>query len=94
MTAVPSMDSHDENCSAGRDRRRGFSAHERSLLLVLERQLLEPGADGFQRVIPKERQAVSVVQTLAQFDNAITAPRNVWRDAAEYYTLWLPLESP
>lgn len=61
--------------------RRAWGLYEKFLVRSLKREVLRPGA----RYTPEERQAVMASQTIVDFDNAITAPRHGWRDAAEYY---------
>ncbi len=55
--------------------------YERFLLRKLRAESLRPAA----RYTPEERAAILAARTIVDFDNAITAPRNGWRDAAEYY---------
>lgn len=62
-----------------------FGMYERFLVIGLKRDALRPGPHGSLRVNEQERVAVERARTLAQFDDAITAPRNGWHDAAEYY---------
>ena len=54
---------------------------ERFLLRRLRAESLRPAA----RYTPEERAAILSAKSIVDFDNAITAPRNGWRDAAEYY---------
>lgn len=65
--------------------RMAFGMYEKFLVIGLKRDALRPGPHGSLRVNEQERVAVEQARTLAQFDDAITAPRNGWRDAAEYY---------
>lgn len=58
---------------------RGF--YERFLLRKLRAECLRPAA----RYTPEERAAILGAKTLVEFDDWVTAPRNGWRDAAEYY---------
>ena len=62
-----------------------FGLYEKYLLVGLKRQVLRPGPRGEPRVSEDERQLVEQARTIAEFDDAITAPRNGWRDANEYY---------
>lgn len=55
--------------------------YERFLVRKLRAESLRPGA----RYTPEERAAILAAGDLVQFDNAITAPRHGWRDAAQYY---------
>ena len=55
--------------------------YERFLLRRLRAESLRPAA----RYTPEERAAILSAKSIVDFDNAITAPRNGWRDAAEYY---------
>ncbi|MEZ5184506.1 MAG: alpha/beta fold hydrolase [Candidatus Nanopelagicales bacterium] len=55
--------------------------YEKYLLRRLRSESLRPAA----RYTPEERAAILAARTIVDFDNAITAPRNGWRDAAEYY---------
>jgi predicted alpha/beta-fold hydrolase len=57
--------------------------YEKFLVRRLKQEVLRPGA----RYTPEERQAVVAARTIVDFDNAITAPRHGWRDAAEYYAV-------
>lgn len=65
--------------------RMAFGMYERFLVIGLKGDALRPGPHGSLRVNQQERVAVERARTLAEFDDAITAPRNGWRDAAEYY---------
>lgn len=55
--------------------------YERFLVRGLRKDALRPGA----RYTPEERAALMKVRSMVEFDNAVTAPRHGWRDAAEYY---------
>ncbi len=68
-------------------RRIGFGVYEKVLLAGLKRQAMEPGPRGSVRVSPQERTAIHHARTLAEFDDAFTAPRNGWKDSAEYYAV-------
>lgn len=63
--------------------RRAGGWYEKFLVGRLKQEVLRPGA----RYTPEERQAVVAARTIVEFDNAITAPRHGWRDAAEYYAV-------
>lgn len=60
---------------------RAGGMYEWFLLRQLRRESLRPAA----RYTPEERAAILNARNLVEFDNAITAPRHGWRDAAEYY---------
>jgi predicted alpha/beta-fold hydrolase len=60
-----------------------FGAYERYLIAKMRRDATRPGT----AVTAEERTRVARVRGILDFDNAITAPRNGWRDAAEYYAL-------
>ena len=60
-----------------------FGAYERYLIARMRRDATRPGS----AVTAEERTRVARVRGILDFDNAITAPRNGWRDAAEYYAL-------
>lgn len=62
-----------------------FGLYEKFLIRGLKQDALQPGPHGSLRVTDAEREAIERARTLAEFDDAITAPRNGWRDAAEYY---------
>lgn len=62
-----------------------FGLYEKYLLNGLQRQVLRSGPDGEPRVTEQERNRVREARTIADFDDAITAPRNGWRNADEYY---------
>jgi len=62
-----------------------FGLYEKYLLTGLRQQVLQSGPEGEPRVTQQERQLVQKARTIAEFDDAITAPRNGWRDANEYY---------
>lgn len=55
--------------------------YEKFLVRKLRDEALRPAA----RYTPEERSAILAAKTIVDFDNAITAPRNGWRDAAHYY---------
>lgn len=60
-----------------------FGAYERYLTAKMRRDLARPGS----AITAEERARLSRVRGLLDFDNAITAPRNGWQDAAEYYAV-------
>ena len=60
-----------------------FGAYERYLIAKMRRDVTRPGTT----VTAEERALIARVRAILDFDNAITAPRNGWRDAAEYYAL-------
>jgi len=63
--------------------RRAGGWYEKFLVGRLKQEVLRPGA----RYTPEEQQAVVAARTIVEFDNAITAPRHGWRDAAQYYAV-------
>ncbi|MFA7266225.1 MAG: alpha/beta fold hydrolase [Candidatus Nanopelagicales bacterium] len=65
--------------------KRALGTYEKFLLAGLKRQALQPGPGEQLRVSESEREAIQRARTLAAFDDALTAPRNGWRDSAEYY---------
>lgn len=68
-------------------RTQGFGVYEKFLLAGLKRQAGRPGLDGKTNLSVGEAREVSRARSLATFDDALTAPRNGWRDAAEYYAV-------
>lgn len=64
-----------------------FGWYERYVLHALRRDSLRPGPGGVPRVTDEERAGILRARTLPDFDDVVTAPRNGWRDATEYYTL-------
>ncbi|HET9517338.1 MAG TPA: alpha/beta fold hydrolase, partial [Actinoplanes sp.] len=60
-----------------------FGAYERHLIARMRRDATRPGT----AVTAEERAHIARARAIFDFDNAITAPRNGWRDAAEYYAL-------
>jgi predicted alpha/beta-fold hydrolase len=62
-----------------------FGWYERFVMSGLREDADRPGpASGFTAA---EAAAVRTARTVVEFDDAITAPRNGWRDAAEYYAV-------
>ncbi len=62
-----------------------FGWYERFVMSGLREDADRPGpASGFTAA---EAAAVRKARTVLEFDDAITAPRNGWRDAAEYYAV-------
>ena len=62
-----------------------FGMYERFVMNGLREDAERPGpAAGFTAA---EAAAVRRARTVVEFDDAITAPRNGWRDAAEYYAV-------
>ncbi len=55
--------------------------YEKFLVRQLRKEALRPGA----RYTPEERAGIMAARNLVEFDNAVTAPRHGWRDAAQYY---------
>ncbi len=60
-----------------------FGAYERYLITKMRREVTRPGS----AATAEERARIAQVRGILDFDNAITASRNGWRDAAEYYAL-------
>jgi hypothetical protein len=60
-----------------------FGVYERFLLRRLRAESLRPAA----RYTPEERARILQARTIVEFDNAVTAPRHGWRDAAQYYAV-------
>jgi uncharacterized protein len=58
-----------------------FGAYERYLIAQMRRDATRQGS----AVTAAERTRLARVRAILDFDNAITAPRNGWRDATEYY---------
>jgi predicted alpha/beta-fold hydrolase len=63
----------------------GFGIYEKHILRALKRDALQEFANGGARVSPSEQELILAAKGLVDFDNALTAPRNGWNDAAEYY---------
>jgi predicted alpha/beta-fold hydrolase len=57
--------------------------YEKFLVHRLRKEALRRGA----RYTPEERAGILAATGLVEFDNALTAPRHGWRDAAEYYAV-------
>jgi predicted alpha/beta-fold hydrolase len=57
--------------------------YEKFLVHRLRKEALRAGA----RYTPEERAGILAAKGLVEFDNAVTAPRHGWRDAAEYYAV-------
>lgn len=64
-----------------------FGWYERYVLRALRRDSLRPAPGGLPRVTDRERVGILTARTLPEFDDVVTAPRNGWRDATEYYTV-------
>lgn len=64
-----------------------FGLYEKFILRSLRRDSLRPAPGGVDRVSPAERAGIRRARTLPEFDDVLTAPRNGWRDAMEYYTV-------
>jgi predicted alpha/beta-fold hydrolase len=62
-----------------------FGLYESYILRSLKRDTLGEPADGLARLSDKERAGIQSARGLVDFDNALTAPRNGWRSATEYY---------
>ena len=60
-----------------------FGTYQRYLIAKMRRDLTRPGSV----VTVEERARLARVRGILDFDDAITAPRNGWRDAAEYYAI-------
>lgn len=62
-----------------------FGVYERFVMSGLREDTARPGpSSGFTEA---EVEAIRSARTVVEFDDAITAPRNGWRDAAEYYAV-------
>lgn len=62
-----------------------FGLYERFVMNGLREDTARPGpASGLSEA---EVEAIRSARTVVAFDDAITAPRNGWRDAAEYYAV-------
>ncbi len=62
-----------------------FGFYERFVMSGLREDAARPGpASG---LAPHEAAAIRAARSVVDFDEAITAPRNGWRDAAEYYAV-------
>ncbi|MEI6621697.1 MAG: alpha/beta fold hydrolase [Actinomycetes bacterium] len=75
----------DLSVGSGHLHRMAFGVYERFILSGLKKQSLASGPGGLTRLTAQERLAITRARSLADFDDALTAPRNGWRDAAEYY---------
>lgn len=64
-----------------------FGLYERYILAALRRDSLRPAPGGAPRVTQEERAGIRRARRLPDFDDALTAPRNGWADAMEYYTV-------
>lgn len=62
-----------------------FGWYERFVMSGLREDVNRPGPSS--GLTDGERRAVLASRTVVEFDDAITAPRNGWRDAAEYYAV-------
>lgn len=60
-------------------------AYERFLVRRLRRESTKPGPDGDPILTPDETMRIRNARSLPDFDDVVTAPRNGWADAAEYY---------
>src|SRR2546423_821643 len=58
-----------------------FGAYERYLIAKMRRDATRPGS----AVTAEERTRVARVRGILDFDNAITAPRNGWRQSLSYH---------
>jgi predicted alpha/beta-fold hydrolase len=65
--------------------RAAFGMYEKFLLRRLRDDTLRPESDGTLRVSEAERAQIKAARSIAAFDEALTAPRNGWQDAIEYY---------
>lgn len=68
-------------------RRSAFGVYEKFLVSGLKKQALQAAPDGSVRVSATEREAIRKARSLAEFDDALTAPRNGWKDSTEYYSV-------
>lgn len=64
-----------------------FGLYERYILMALRRDSLRPAPGGRPRVSDTERAGIRRARSLPDFDDVLTAPRNGWRDALEYYSV-------
>jgi predicted alpha/beta-fold hydrolase len=64
-----------------------FGLYEKYLLTALQRDSLLPQPDGTLRVSETERIGIKNAKSIADFDDALTAKRNGWKDANEYYAV-------
>lgn len=64
-----------------------FGLYEKYILIALRRDSLRPAPGGVPRVTDEERSGILRSRSLPQFDDVVTAPRNGWRDSAEYYAV-------
>lgn len=62
-----------------------FGGYERFIMNGLREDMARPGPRS--GLTPAEAAALAAARTVVEFDEAITAPRNGWRDAAEYYAV-------
>jgi len=62
-----------------------FGLYERFVMNGLREDVARPGPES--GLSDDEREVISTAKTVVEFDDAITAPRNGWRDAAEYYAV-------
>jgi len=62
-----------------------FGVYEKYILRSLKRDSLQEFEVGGARVSPSEHELIRSAKGLVDFDNALTAPRNGWDDATDYY---------
>jgi len=62
-----------------------FGLYEKYILSALRRDSLRSAPGGRPRVTEQERRGIERARSLPEFDDVLTAPRNGWRDSAEYY---------
>lgn len=60
-------------------------AYEKFLVRRLRRESTKPGPGGDPILTPGEEARIRHARSLPEFDDVVTAPRNGWADAAEYY---------
>ena len=60
-------------------------AYERFLVRQLRKEATKPGPDGTPLLTSEEIEGIRGATSLPDFDDVVTAPRNGWVDAAEYY---------
>ncbi len=77
----------DLQVGSGHLSRAAFGGYEKYILRSLKRDSLQEFPGRGARVSADERRLIEQARDLADFDNALTAPRNGWQDATEYYRI-------
>ena len=75
----------DLDAGTGHLEQAAFGLYEKFLIRGLRRDSLRTAADGRPAVTDVERDIVRTLSSIREFDDAITARRNGWADATEYY---------